>query len=32
VGFDDGHAVDSQAPKSRFSGKLLKIRVKAPSK
>lgn len=32
MGFDDAHAVDPQAPKARFSGKLLEIRVNAPSK
>jgi hypothetical protein len=32
MGFDDAHTVDPQAPKARFSGKLLGIRVNASSK
>jgi arylsulfatase A-like enzyme len=32
VGFDDAHAVDPQAPKAKFSGKLLGLRVEASSK
>lgn len=32
VGFDDGHPVDPQAPKAKFSGKLLKLRIQPERK